>query len=367
MKTSVRRPPARSWHAILRAARVAAAGIAAVMVAGLVGQSATAAPGQCLPPVVNCPAPAPPSPKVTGAKARYTTAIVRGRIVPGGGRTTYYWSFEIPGGRTRRTRKQSLPAGSSSHAVQARLKRLVPGQPYDVSLVASNRYGGTSDTRNRAFRTRQHPKLSALHVPDHIRLGNEYVKATVRVGGEFDPYAPVHLLVSPAPYQHWQTANDEVRPSRHRRTWIPICPETPCAWMQRNFLVQAKDGRAHTAPRVIWVNPITDLTLYRENDGTSPWVGGTYNAEVHHLRHGEFHPQRIFFYRRSGSRGPWSLIGSKRLHVYSNPPHENADLTARIRFYSRRGVHVATCLRRPLLKDMGEPFFSSSCGRRHLP
>jgi hypothetical protein len=353
-----------------RAGLVSATACAA---AALLGAWSNSAQAVCIPPVVGCPSPSAPTAKVGRSNATgYRTAILRGTINPDGASTTYHWIYR--GVRpaylsAQRTGSFSLPGDRASHSVKTHLTGLVPGESYDVELVASNHYGDDSDTRARIFQTPQHPQLSGLHLGrSEIKLGDTRPRASVRVQGAFNPHVPLHVLVSRAPYHRWRLTNDQRTPARQGPTHMQICGTGPpggCPVLDRNFLVEVQDGRAHTSPKAVWVDPVTSVNVHREKNGSSPWLDPVFSAKVHYVTHRQFHRQLVFFYLGPSPKGPWTRVGYGRLSRQSSGSGMTT-LTAKTRYLNKGTGFTWVCYRHPLLQDMGRPFFFKACGNKHV-
>jgi hypothetical protein len=342
--------------------------------AGILGGWSNAAQAVCVPPITGCPPPpTAPTAQVGRANATgYRTAIVRGRVNPDGAATTYHWIYRgvQPANLSpHHTKDFSLPGDRASHTVKTPLNGLVPGESYSIELVASNHYGSHSDNGAQAFQTPQHPELSGLHLGrSEIKLGDSPPRASVRVRGAFNPYVPLHVLVSRAPYHRWRLTNDQRTPARSGTTHMQICASEPaggCPALDRNFLVEVQDGRARTSPKVVWVDPVSSVNVYREKNGSSPWLDPVFTAQVHYVTHRQFHRQRVFFYLGPRRKGPWTRVGSGLLSRESSGSGMTT-LTARTRYKHNGTGFTWSCVRHSLLRDMGRPFFFKACGDKHI-
>ena len=155
----------------------------------------------------------------------YRTAIVRGTVNPRGAATTYYWSYQAvtPGrGPEHFTSSFRLPAGRYTQQVHAHLK-VSPGETYEVGLIASNHVGNAYAWRRSAFHTPQHPELSLPRLSaHHVEMDDTSLRVALWVRGAFNPYTPVRLFASLAPYHHWRLVNKYVKPRRHQKTRMRV-------------------------------------------------------------------------------------------------------------------------------------------------
>jgi hypothetical protein len=342
---------------------------------GILGAWSNPAEAVCAPPVsVGCPPPpSAPTAKVGHSHATgYRTAVLRGTINPGGAATTYHWLYRavqpayLP---AQRTRSYSLPGYRAGHLVKTAIEGLVPGESYSLELVASNHYGDGTDNKARAFRTSQHPQLSGLQLGrSEIKLGDSPPRASVQVKGAFNPYLPLQVLVSRAPYHRWWLTNDQRTPARSGLTHMQVCGAEPaggCPVLDRNFRVEVQDVRARTSPEEVWVDPVTSVNVYREKNGSSPWLDPVFSARVHYITRRQLQHQSVYFYLGATRKGPWTRVGSGRL-VRQSSGSGMATLTARTRYYNKGTGFTWVCYRHPLLRDMGKPFFFKVCGQKHV-
>jgi hypothetical protein len=104
---------------------------------------------------------------------------------------------------------------------------------------------------------------------------------------------------------------------------------------------------------LVYVLPNVRLIVSRWY-GSGLVVGG-YVAEVHELSH--YRSQRVYFYRRHGSRGQFTLAASARLRYFGG------SLSANFSFHDSASVEVMACVRHRLLADMGPPLHHRACTR----
>lgn len=329
---------------------------------------------QCVPPLTSCPPPSPapteePVVQVTApVDVRDTTATLTGTINPGGLATTYRWSYSYDGLLTG-TEEQSLPAGTTTVPVRLPVSGLRPGTTYQLWLTAWNAKGTTDDQEMPVeFATPEHPRLRLLVRRSYFVFGQPY-QVTVKASGTYDSLASVRLYVAKYPYRHWREADGDPAPRYHGHS-VTLQPcftvrILGCADPDRNFKIRAVLGPATSNTRRIDVLPSLALTTQREQDGASPWVDATLYALVHEMK-GHYPTARVFFYTASTRRGPFTRVGSARLHVAHRSGIAGTQLAALLRIRSPAAVVVRACLRRRLVSDMGTLFLARWCGGETL-
>jgi hypothetical protein len=178
---------------------------------------------------------------------------------------------------------------------------------------------------------------------------------TVKLLGRYNPLTPLTLSEAILPFRHYRRVADT---TSYRRT-LRIEAANP----RRNFRVRARVGSSVSNTVTVYVDPAYYFSTERENGGISPFIDSTLTITVHS---GIERPTtRVYFYRRSSKHGPWTRFGSSRLKR-ERPFEGETNLRAFARLLDRGRVQLTYCTRRPVVGDMGRPFFVRQCGAKTL-
>src|SRR5882762_7305070 len=103
-----------------------------------------------------------------------TSAVLNGKINPGGSATTYYFRWGPTTLYGARSASHTLAAGTSTVSVTATASGLIPGTVYHYQLIASNGVG-TSVGKDRTFKTSGHAPPNPITGPAKVTGKNSVV------------------------------------------------------------------------------------------------------------------------------------------------------------------------------------------------